>query len=544
MKKSVISFSLLAGFLSMYYIFGILPTPSWKTTFFDKKDIVDLDFSEDSADSKVALVSNCLLGHYEVYNQMDGNAQIVNKVPGLLSEILNVYAHEAESRIKFYNLSRTQTGTRDFTFYLYHLLEKSPISTIVFSVDYGVFSPEQTTDLASSLEMLNILKILKNKYSDLATEIEDLEATILNSESTQDALTVYGENYQQLLDRRSLTLPRYDVEGAHSSWFKRDSEVIQSIRHRLGIFDEFLLPKWRLPFDNFSKWIEYFVFVLGGSEIGYREQVRFSMLQAKSYLLKEYNNPALSAPVVQPFEGEYIFGPDGEFFLKWLEVFFKIAQKNSKKIVYFLPPYVGMTEHEYSKIYFPTYVRKIQHLAGRYGFPVVDHTRKNLLNDKDLIYRGQFSLYRTKGSSAAIFKLHRQPNIAGKLKLAELLLESLQELKVLDSSFQIKEKHSAQFQARFASDWRASARTVVEAEKNLIYKSWTRNLDSTHSAYFSSSSISPEGYFNTNIYPSIRDKEIANLLGKSGLRYLCGHGEVCGPSNKYLADVFQRIESL
>lgn len=522
----------ICGFLGMVFLFYNIPSPKWRTHFFDKRDIAYVSAFEKGPHNKVAIVGHCTLTHYETFNNKEKNDLFGLEVSGLLGEILNITALENKLPVKFYTFGRPSTGPRDFTFYLYHILERSQIKHVIFNLDWGALHSHQITDLASSLEMIYILNLLSKKYPDLQEDIQHLLKVIWDSPETKDAIKVYGSNFQQYVDAQTLTLPRYDTEGGHSYWFKDLPKEISAIRSFMGL--DFILTFQELqhPFRNAAAWIQYLLFQATGGEDGYTRQVRESFLKNTLQMDENYDDPYWDHSVVAPAEGDYLGGSEGDFYLRWLELMYKIATKNGVTLTYFLLPDISISEEMYKKFYGPSFAGKVISLAKKYNQPVIDRTLYAHIGPKDLVTKPTLITYNLRQESKARFKVPRQFNIAGKVKLADIILDHLYE--ELGASTP-KERFLSKYLQRFRDDRNnvrlVSPKDVFDIDKPAIFQAWMESLGSQYSTFFGLNQTSPEEYFESSVYPTLLKQEAEWLLGGGRLEYKCPKAQkLCGPT--------------
>lgn len=535
MKKLLPFGVFLIGFTSAHFVFNFASPQPWKHRVFEKSDINQLAaYAQDNSQKSVAIVSNCILGHYDTKNDLTQNLKVINKVAGLFSEIANLTAQKNNLNYDFINFSRTHFSPRDLTSILFNVLQNSKVDTVVFNLDYNSMHMKQSTDLASTLEASLTLKKISEIYPDLKGDAEKLIQYLEKDPLYKTAVQVYGPDYKELADSQTLMMPRYDTEGMNSYWLAQDKSNLADIQSRIKF--ETLKDNLKV-FDGLTSTLQFLIFTFSG-------QRQFELARIKGELNAEMadsafqeNHPALDAPILSTINDESKKYLDPELYLNWLNLFLKVAKKNNKEFVYFFTPSLEATTDSTLELK-NTYIEPVTNLVLSHHFKVLDLSSSPVIEAKDLITRNSLISYTIAINSSAFYKLYRQPNLVGKIKLAEELVGFLKGQAIRESLLPSKsDVPNTKSELRFTD-----VHSLINSERQTIYSLWSQTVTPEYLPYFSLNQITPHNYFNREIFESLKMTEISWLNGQGQLAFMCARVTGgCGPSHHLRSNVFQKI---
>lgn len=534
---------ILIGLITAVFVFSRWRAPSFEITFFNKRDILKSEFFNAKGPNQKnhAIVTNCILGHFNIENDINDYASQKLGVAGLFSEVVNSYLNEVGVDDRFYTIGRTISGTRDFTFYFYHVFSNRNSKLVVFANDYGGIDSEQKIDLASTLEAIAALENFKEEYPDLSSKIDGVISVYKDSQSFRDAEMVYGSNWRSLLSDSSKTLPRYDLEGTHSNWFRGTPESAEEIRARMGYS---WTTEWEIifkPFEVAAQWVQYINFLTLGGAKGREVRVRDEILKAKARGILQYRSSRLDWPIVLAKESNLLEGKEGQFYLQWMDLVAALAKKSNKTLIYYFPENLSVQKSYYDSSYRPQFVVPIQKTLEKYGHIVIDHTRQGELNPSDLILRSHFFASDFSKENKPFHKVGRELNIVGKIKVAKDFLSAISgELNLKADHLMRSEMLTGIPTDGFVAKY-ISAEELVLQTKGYVRQKWIEQLGPEHDLFFQANGLSPYDHFESVIFPKFANHEVEALWGNTVLRYMCvkGSGE-CAPQERS-GMVFQKI---
>lgn len=531
------------GFIGTLTTAAFFVGPTFSATFFDKKDVVRYEaFDPQNADAhKFAIISNCILGHYSSYNnpetgrvKLDGFA-ILGKV---LNRIVDDSAAGQNQRsTRFFDFSRTNGELRDFTFYLRHVLRLQNVKAVIMANDFGGLNHVQTSDLASTLEAIEVMEEFRREFPRLSDRFDRYKKSLVDTEEYVDAERVYGREWRRLMDPVTRALPRYSIEGRSSTLYDGTEETAASIRRRVYWLS--WLERLDLPnvFRRIADARDQLVYATTPLLAVSQERERQEFNRAVSIVEERYDAEIHeAAPVVQLGRHPYFEGPSGSIFDNWLHLVAAVLKERGIRFIYYFPPNLSIAEKDYREWYKPKYIDPVRERLESYGHVVIDRTLDARMNSSDIVTKN----YAIGDEEGLAYKVGRDTNIVGNIKRAVFLLEDLVRLGLIEND--VLRNPWGERVEKWKTDRPLNlvpGTVIADRYKQRTKDRWLQLLTSPQLT-----SMEPLGgvdrYFDENVWPLYRRQQSDMLDGMTAHQYKCNRA-LYNCEDRSGRRVFQRV---
>ncbi|MCH8823963.1 MAG: hypothetical protein IH984_10685 [Planctomycetes bacterium] len=374
---------------------------------------------------KHVLLSSCFTINNIAYNRPGEPRTLSRHGSAYLGQVMSFVLREEydESNIGIYDMGSAATGNTDHLFYLAHILEAKNVKSIIYSNEpNGLYNfPGNRSHV--SLDAIIILEHWREKYPQIAPNIDQYLASLYRSIAYFKAIRDYLKEHAttktyNAFRKRS---PPYNQPTEHRGWMgelmpegypdglvEPRSLMVRRALNRGAVFRDLAVRSFsRIQSAEDENWDEMIIKSLDTAAVTYfREDL-------DGPLLMKYADWELALEGKDlPERKRTIFNYADT--IEWFHILGGVCQAEGIQLVVWFPPDLSISDEHYHKTYKPRFVEKMKEILDPYGAIFIDHTIDHNINPYDIYWVQNLP-----------YKKGHHSNIVGTLKKGRLLLGEL-----------------------------------------------------------------------------------------------------------------------